>query len=185
MARAAVEGVWVSFLMILMRNYRRTESLAPKFSGGRRHYKARPDISKVRQEWRAKRRDRNHYEDDAPAWSAPEGPAVALKGTVRTSEDADLHRRAALRWAHCPFRRRRAPSPSSRLLSPSMPVSAAAAHSFRWCYGSCLQVQGLCQGLPQARAQAQTHKALYAKDKRAERFIQTALHEWIVPTDVV
>jgi transposase len=41
-AAAAHFGVSVSFVVILMRNYRRTESLAPKASGGRRHSKLDP-----------------------------------------------------------------------------------------------------------------------------------------------
>ncbi|WP_287308272.1 transposase, partial [Mesorhizobium sp.] len=39
---AAHFGVSVSFVVILMRNYRKTESLAPKASGGRRHSKLDP-----------------------------------------------------------------------------------------------------------------------------------------------
>ncbi|MER9852417.1 IS630 transposase-related protein [Mesorhizobium sp. M0106] len=41
-AAAAHFGVSVSFVVILMRNYRKTESLAPKASGGRRHSKLDP-----------------------------------------------------------------------------------------------------------------------------------------------
>ncbi|TIS36124.1 MAG: transposase, partial [Mesorhizobium sp.] len=41
-AAAAHFEVSVSFVVILMRNYRETESLAPKASGGRRHSKLDP-----------------------------------------------------------------------------------------------------------------------------------------------
>ena len=41
-AAAAHFGVSVSFVVILMRNYRRTGSLAPKPGGGRRHSKLDP-----------------------------------------------------------------------------------------------------------------------------------------------
>lgn len=41
-AAAAHFGVSVSFVVILMRNYRKTESLVPKPSGGRRHSKLDP-----------------------------------------------------------------------------------------------------------------------------------------------
>jgi transposase len=41
-AAAAHFGVSVSFVVILMRNYRKTGSLAPKASGGRRHSKLDP-----------------------------------------------------------------------------------------------------------------------------------------------
>lgn len=41
-AAAAHYGVSVSFVVILMRNYQRTASLAPKASGGRRHSKLDP-----------------------------------------------------------------------------------------------------------------------------------------------
>jgi transposase len=41
-AAAAYFGVSVSFVVILMRNYRRTGSLAPKPGGGRRHSKLDP-----------------------------------------------------------------------------------------------------------------------------------------------
>lgn len=41
-----------------------------------------------------------------------EGPTAALEGTVRTLEDADLHRWAALSWAYCPFRHRHADEPA-------------------------------------------------------------------------
>lgn len=41
-AAAAHFGVSVSFVVILMRNYRKTESLVPKASGGRRHSKLDP-----------------------------------------------------------------------------------------------------------------------------------------------
>jgi transposase len=41
-AAAAHFGVSVSFVVILMRNYRKTGSLAPKPSGGRRHSKLDP-----------------------------------------------------------------------------------------------------------------------------------------------
>ncbi|RWE31084.1 MAG: transposase [Mesorhizobium sp.] len=42
-AAAAHFGVSVSFVVILMRNYRKTESLASKASGGRRHSKLDPN----------------------------------------------------------------------------------------------------------------------------------------------
>jgi transposase len=41
-AAAAHFGVSVSFVVILMRNYRKTGSLVPKASGGRRHSKLDP-----------------------------------------------------------------------------------------------------------------------------------------------
>ncbi len=41
-AAAAHFGVSVSFVVILMRNYRKTGSLTPKASGGRRHSKLDP-----------------------------------------------------------------------------------------------------------------------------------------------
>ncbi|MER8413026.1 IS630 family transposase [Mesorhizobium sp. M1342] len=41
-AAAAHFGVSVSFVVILMRNYRKTDSLAPKANGGRRHSKLDP-----------------------------------------------------------------------------------------------------------------------------------------------
>ena len=41
-AAAAHFGVSVSFVVILVRNYRKTKSLAPKASGGRRHSKLDP-----------------------------------------------------------------------------------------------------------------------------------------------
>ena len=56
--------------------------------------------------------ERNHHQDGAPARALPQGPKSPFEGPVRTLEDADLHRRPALRRADRSLRHGRADEPA-------------------------------------------------------------------------